>query len=81
MKTKRLFCVISPTLRTVIAIGALCASSSALAVADSGSLKAQTDTVWLVTAAALVFFMQAGFALLESGMVRAKNAVNVIMKN
>ena len=31
--------------------------------------------------AALVFFMQAGFAMLESGMVRSKNAINVIMKN
>ncbi|MCS3902510.1 Amt family ammonium transporter [Methylohalomonas lacus] len=39
------------------------------------------DSVWIVTAAALVFFMQAGFALLESGMSRSKNTVNVIMKN
>jgi Amt family ammonium transporter len=37
--------------------------------------------VWLVMAGALVFFMQAGFALLEAGMTRAKNTVNVIMKN
>ena len=39
------------------------------------------NTMWVVIAAALVFFMQAGFALLESGMSRAKNAVNVMMKN
>jgi len=39
------------------------------------------DVVWIVAAAALVFFMQAGFALLESGMCRAKNAINVVMKN
>ncbi len=39
------------------------------------------DTVWIATAGALVFFMQAGFALLESGMSRSKNAINVIMKN
>lgn len=39
------------------------------------------DTVWIAICAALVFFMQAGFALLESGMSRAKNTVNVIMKN
>ncbi|HWH75488.1 MAG TPA: ammonium transporter [Methylibium sp.] len=44
-------------------------------------LKADTDMVWLIAAGALVFFMQAGFALLESGMSRAKNAINVIMKN
>ena len=45
------------------------------------SLKAATDMVWVVAAGALVFFMQAGFAFLESGMVRSKNTVNVIMKN
>ncbi|MCP5019962.1 MAG: ammonium transporter [Ketobacter sp.] len=39
------------------------------------------NTVWLIIAAALVFFMQTGFALLESGMSRSKNAVNVVMKN
>ena len=39
------------------------------------------DIIWLVLAAALVFFMQAGFALLEGGMSRSKNAVNVVMKN
>jgi Amt family ammonium transporter len=37
--------------------------------------------VWTILAAALVFFMQAGFALLETGFTRAKNAVNIIMKN
>jgi Amt family ammonium transporter len=39
------------------------------------------NTVWIVTACALIFLMQAGFAFLESGMARAKNTVNVIMKN
>lgn len=39
------------------------------------------DTLWVVVAAALVFFMQAGFALLESGCARSKNSINVIMKN
>jgi ammonium transporter, Amt family len=38
-------------------------------------------SVWLVTCAGLVLMMQPGFALLESGFCRAKNAVNVIMKN
>ncbi len=40
-----------------------------------------SNTAWVVIASALVFFMQAGFALLESGMSRSKNAVNVMMKN
>lgn len=39
------------------------------------------NVVWLATASALVFLMQAGFALLESGMSRSKNAINVVMKN
>jgi Amt family ammonium transporter len=37
--------------------------------------------IWTILAACLVFFMQAGFALLETGFTRAKNAVNIIMKN
>lgn len=39
------------------------------------------NTIWVVIAACLVFFMQAGFALVESGMSRSKNAINVMMKN
>src|SRR6056297_978867 len=39
------------------------------------------DMVWLVLAAVLVFFMQAGFAMVESGLSRAKNAGNIMMKN
>lgn len=46
-----------------------------------GTLEAPADIAWVVVAAALVFFMQAGFALLEGGQSRAKNSVNVIMKN
>ncbi len=39
------------------------------------------DTVWTVLTAVLVFFMQAGFAMVESGLTRAKNASNIMMKN
>src|SRR3954454_16881665 len=39
------------------------------------------DVVWLSFAAILVFTMQAGFACLESGLVRAKNSINVVIKN
>ena len=45
------------------------------------TIQISMDTVWVITAGALVFFMQAGFAFVESGMARSKNAVNVIMKN
>lgn len=39
------------------------------------------NTIWVLLAAALVFFMQAGFAMVETGFTRAKNAGNIIMKN
>ncbi len=43
--------------------------------------QANLNYVWTILAAMLVFFMQAGFALLETGFTRSKNAVNIIMKN
>ncbi len=39
------------------------------------------NTVWTLIAAFLVFFMQAGFAMVEAGFTRAKNAANIMMKN
>lgn len=59
------------------------ASSSTLAWAAEPSFDAKValDTVWVVLAAILVFFMNAGFALLEAGFCRAKNAVNILAKN
>lgn len=45
------------------------------------ALQSDVDHVWTMTAAGLVFFMQAGFMLLEAGTVRAKNSVNVAQKN
>ena len=39
------------------------------------------NTIWVLFGAALVFFMQAGFAMVETGFTRAKNAGNIIMKN
>ena len=63
---------------------ALAASDpSNVAEAMQSAEQAQTNLnyVWTIIAAAMVFFMQAGFALLESGFSRAKNAVNIIMKN
>lgn len=56
--------------------------SAAPAFAQSDSLaKEVTDVIWLAIAGALVFLMQAGFALLESGLSRTKNCINVVMKN
>src|SRR5690606_348750 len=55
-------------------------AAPAFAQADMPSKEA-IDVIWLAMASALVFFMQAGFALLESGMSRSKNCINVVMKN
>lgn len=43
--------------------------------------KVALDTLWVVLAACLVFFMNAGFGMLETGFCRAKNAVNILAKN
>ncbi|MDD2388726.1 MAG: ammonium transporter [Desulfobacterales bacterium] len=44
-------------------------------------VQSHVDYVWTLIAAALVFFMQAGFAMVEAGLTRAKNAINIMMKN
>jgi ammonium transporter, Amt family len=45
------------------------------------TVQKQADIVWTLVCAALVFFMQAGFAMVETGFTRAKNAGNIMMKN
>lgn len=49
--------------------------------ANIQEIRLSLDSVWVVVGGILVFFMQAGFALVESGSVRSKNTVNVLMKN
>jgi Amt family ammonium transporter len=44
-------------------------------------LQQNLNVVWTCVAAFMVFFMQAGFAMVESGFTQAKNAVNILMKN
>ena len=70
-----------------IGLGALPAvAQDAVAEADpvaalEEKMQANINVVWTCVAAFLVFFMQAGFALVETGFTRAKNAINIIMKN
>ena len=45
------------------------------------NLRQETNLMWVCISAFLVFFMQAGFAFVEAGFTRAKNAVNILMKN
>merc|ERR1719362_1824054 len=51
-----------------------------LQATDTG-LSTAMDAMWLLVSGALVMFMQAGFAILESGACREKNAAMVLMKN
>ena len=44
-------------------------------------MKIAMDTIWVLVTAFLVFFMNLGFAMVESGLCRAKNAVNILSKN
>lgn len=55
--------------------------SSNLYAAELTDVIQGLDTVWVLVCAFLVFLMQAGFSLLESGFVRAKNTCNILMKN
>ncbi len=56
-------------------------SDPAAVEAAKDELQMNLNIVWTCIAAFLVFFMQAGFAMVEAGFTRAKNAVNIIMKN
>ncbi|HAL45189.1 MAG: ammonium transporter [Planctomycetes bacterium GWF2_42_9] len=67
----------------LIAMPVLCMAEDAAPTLESvkAELQNNINIVWTCVAAFLVFFMQAGFALVETGFTRAKNAVNILMKN
>ncbi len=50
-------------------------------VVGTEALVGAIDMLWLIITGALVFFMQAGFAFVETGLTRVKNATNILMKN
>jgi len=59
-------------------------NSTVLAGEEGPSLegiKQSIDTVWVLLGAFLVFFMQAGFGMVEAGFIRAKNTCNILTKN
>ncbi len=66
------------------AVPLLVTSGSAFAADEPttpDAVQAILDNIWVFIAGALVFFMQAGFALVEAGLTRAKNVVNIMAKN
>jgi Amt family ammonium transporter len=56
-------------------------ASPVLASENSINTALAIDTLWVLIAAFFVFFMQAGFGMVEAGLIRAKNAGNILMKN
>lgn len=57
------------------------ASPAAAQDAEGAASQVVLDNIWVLIAGILVFFMQAGFGLLEAGLTRAKNVANIMMKN
>ena len=78
MKKKVIIAIFALTCLLSLNVFALNGSVEGEKVSDA---KYMADTLWVLVAAFLVFFMQAGFAMVESGFTRAKNAVNILMKN
>jgi Amt family ammonium transporter len=85
---KKLFRFSLPALLIIMtATGLFAADGPAAAVTQSAldelkaSMAVGIDTVWVIFAACLVFFMNLGFAMVESGLCRAKNTVNILAKN
>ncbi|MHC4926084.1 MAG: ammonium transporter, partial [Planctomycetota bacterium] len=60
------------------AVEEVAAEVEVISIAD---VKQGLDTVWVLIAAFLVFFMQAGFGMVEAGFIRAKNTCNILTKN
>ncbi|MDR2182190.1 MAG: ammonium transporter, partial [Treponema sp.] len=67
--------------KIAIAAVLLCAGASLFAQETLETIGFSLDMIWLFMGAILVFIMQAGFALVETGLTRAKNATNITMKN
>jgi Amt family ammonium transporter len=67
----------------LLSVKGLMAEEAAAAVSkeDLNAITANLNIVWTLVAAILVFWMQAGFAMVETGFTRSKNSVNILMKN
>ncbi len=55
--------------------------TAASVIGSIGDIASSLDTVWVLLASMLVFLMQLGFSLVESGFARTKNTANILMKN
>ena len=78
---KNNYLVLSSTLLALTLPSVALAGATGGATTQPATSAIAINSVWVVLAGALVFLMQAGFAMLETGMSRSKNAVNIMMKN
>ncbi len=69
--------------RKLITVAGILGAAAVPAMAQEPEMMPQShgNVLWTLIAAVLVFFMQAGFAMVETGFTRAKNSVNILMKN
>jgi len=77
MKRRLLFIATGAGVATLV----LAAPALAQEEMTADAVQAVLDNIWVLVAAVLVIFMQAGFALVEAGLTRAKNVANIMMKN
>lgn len=80
-KALRLSLSIAGATATALALPGIALAEDADPMAAIDGVQAALDNLWLIIAGCLVFFMQAGFALVEAGLTRAKNVVNIFAKN
>jgi len=64
-----------------VILGLFLFSTGTVFAQEADAVVSPVDTVWVLFAAFLVFFMQAGFGFLEAGFVRSKNVVNIMAEN
>src|SRR3990172_2581303 len=86
MHWRMMFPALAGAATLILASAGLCRADEAASVADQiaaldAKYAAATQFIWVLVAGALVMFMQAGFAMVEAGFCRAKNATNLMAKN
>jgi len=74
---RKLLCVLGLSLTLLVAV----AGPAGAAPLTAEAVQANLDNAFVLLAAVLVIFMQAGFALVEAGLTRAKSVANIMMKN
>jgi Amt family ammonium transporter len=81
LRFRRPIAILSGALLALVWIATANAQSPQDNAVSIEDLTSALDQAWLMLTAFMVFFMQAGFAMVEAGFVRSKNTINILMKN